>query len=65
MVNAWIQHVKKWAQENNKTYSCALTEPDCKKSYIKPANDTRTPEQKKRDSRKYWAEKYKKMKGEK
>ena len=35
MGNKWIDHVKKYAQEHNLTYACALSQPDIKnkKSY--------------------------------
>ena len=33
MVNPWIIHVKKWAAEHNLSYSCSISDPDCKKSY--------------------------------
>ena len=35
MSNAWITHVKKFAQENNKSYGCAISDPACKNSYEK------------------------------
>ena len=35
MPNAWITHVKKFAQENNKSYGCAISDPACKNSYEK------------------------------
>ena len=35
MPNAWITHVKKFAQENNKSYGCAISDPACKSSYEK------------------------------
>ena len=37
MPNAWIQHVKKFARENNMAYGCAVSDPRCKASYKKPA----------------------------
>ena len=35
MTNAWISHVKKWAKKNNKSYACAVSDPDFKNSYNK------------------------------
>jgi predicted nucleic acid-binding Zn-ribbon protein len=32
-MNSWIQHVKQFAKNNNMSYSTALKEPDCSKSY--------------------------------
>jgi len=36
MPNAWIIHVKKWSAANNKSYGCAVSDPECKASYKKP-----------------------------
>ena len=33
MPNAWVEHVKKFAKENNETYGCAISNPKCKESY--------------------------------
>ncbi len=35
MANAWIDHVKKWSKENNKSYGCAISDQACKDSYTK------------------------------
>ena len=35
MVNKWVEHVKKYAKDNNMTYGCALSDPKMKESYIK------------------------------
>ena len=35
MPNSWITHVKKFAQENNKSYGCSISDPACKNSYEK------------------------------
>lgn len=32
-MSAWIQHIKAFAARNNLSYACALSNPDCKKSY--------------------------------
>jgi hypothetical protein len=39
MASAWIEHVRKWAKANGKTYACAMSDPECKKAYTgnKPA----------------------------
>ena len=36
MPNAWINHVKQFARENNLTYGCAISDQRCKSSYKKP-----------------------------
>ena len=41
MTNSWITHVKKWAADNNKSYGCAISDKDCKDSYIKPVKKTK------------------------
>jgi len=33
MANAWIEHIRKYAKDNNMKYSAALTDPKCKASY--------------------------------
>lgn len=33
MANAWIQHVRAFAEEHNLSYACALSNPNCKASY--------------------------------
>ena len=35
MANAWVEHIKKYAKDNNVSYGCALSMPDCKASYQK------------------------------
>lgn len=39
MVNAWVEHIRKFARENNKTYGCALSDPACRASYKKPTKN--------------------------
>lgn len=39
MPNAWVMHVKKWAAENNKSYGCAVSDPECKATYRKPIKE--------------------------
>ena len=45
MPNAWITHVKKYAEEHNLSYGCAITTPECKASYVKAPRKARTPKQ--------------------
>lgn len=33
MPNQWIDHVKKFAADNNLSYGCALSKPECKETY--------------------------------
>ena len=33
MANAWVEHIRKFARENNKSYGCALSDPACRASY--------------------------------
>ena len=33
MVNAWVQHVRRFAKENGLSYACALSTAECKASY--------------------------------
>ena len=35
--NPWVEHVKKYAKENNMTYACAI--PEAKKTYTKVDKD--------------------------
>jgi|688.fasta_scaffold1471404_1 hypothetical protein len=35
MSNSWIEHVKKFAKDNNLSYGCALTDAKCKSAYNK------------------------------
>ena len=35
MPNSWITHVKNFAQENNKSYGCSISDQACKNSYEK------------------------------
>ena len=41
MSNAWIEHVKKYAKDNNLSYACALSTPDCKNTYNKPLSKSK------------------------
>ena len=42
MVNPWVQHVKKWSKQNNVSYGCAISLPECKESYKKQPQKTTT-----------------------
>ena len=45
MPNAWVTHVKKFAANNNVSYSCAISMPECKQSYKKePTKVSKTKE---------------------
>lgn len=35
MPNKWVEHVKKFARDNNMSYGCALTDPDIRRGYEK------------------------------
>jgi hypothetical protein len=35
MPSKWIEFVKKWAKDNNITYGCAMSKPECKNAYHK------------------------------
>ena len=35
MTNPWVEHVKKYAKDNNLSYGCALSTPECKNTYKK------------------------------
>lgn len=35
MTNPWINHVKKFAKENNRSYGCSISDPACAASYTK------------------------------
>ena len=36
-MNRWVQHVKDFANRTGKTYGCAVSDPECKASYVKVA----------------------------
>lgn len=36
MPNAWTNHIKEWAKENNMSYMCAMSQPACREAYKKP-----------------------------
>ena len=39
-MNAWVQHVKQYAADNNLSYACALSTPNCRETYHPPVNYT-------------------------
>ena len=39
----WVKHVKKFAKVNEVTYGCAMSDPDCSKSYKTKEMITKTP----------------------
>ena len=34
-MNAWVEHVRKYASQKGISYACAMSDPDCKKQYRK------------------------------
>ena len=60
MVNAWIEHVKNYAKENNISYGCAISQ--AKDSYVKKGKKTK--EQEEEENIKAWAEKLKILKAD-
>ena len=47
MANAWVEHIRKFAKDNNITYGCALSTPECKNSYVKVGPTPKTKTKKK------------------
>jgi hypothetical protein len=43
MVNAWVLHVKQFAKDNQLSYGCALSMPECSASYRKSKGQKVTP----------------------
>ncbi len=41
MSNSWIEHVKKYAKDNNLSYACALSTSQCKNTYNKPLSKSK------------------------
>ena len=35
MPNSWVEHIKKYTKDNNFSYGCALSTPECKNTYVK------------------------------
>ncbi len=45
MTNPWVEHIKKNAKDNNLSYGCALSTPECKNTYSKTSSkSTKKPE---------------------
>jgi hypothetical protein len=44
MVNAWVEHVKRFARDNNISYMCAISKEECKTSYRRKNQPTEPPE---------------------
>ena len=42
-MSSWTEHIKRWAAENNTTYSCALSDPKCKADYKPSAKMAKAP----------------------
>ena len=38
MVNLWVEHIRQYAKDNNLSYACALSTPQCKNTYIKTSS---------------------------
>jgi len=44
MVNAWVEHVKRFARDNNISYMCAISKEECKTSYRRKNQPIEPPE---------------------
>ena len=42
MTNSWIEHIRKYAKDNNLSYGCALSSPDCKNTYNKTSSTSKS-----------------------
>ena len=43
-MNRWVAHVKEFSKRTGKTYGCAISDPECKASYVKaPRASTAKP----------------------
>jgi hypothetical protein len=51
MPNAWIEHVRKYARDNNISYGCAVSE--ARASYANPPARSKTPKPSKPATRNY------------
>ena len=45
--NKWINHVKNYADENNLSYACALSQPNVKTNYEKVKRNQKTTSKRK------------------
>lgn len=41
MPSPWIQHIKDFAAQNNLSYGCAMSKPECKASYVSVKKPTK------------------------
>ena len=41
MVNLWVEHIRQYAKDNNLSYACALSTPQCKNTYIKTSSKSK------------------------
>jgi hypothetical protein len=41
--NKWVEHVKEFSKRTGKTYGCAISDPECKASYVKTPAKARAP----------------------
>jgi hypothetical protein len=39
MANAWVEHIKRFARANGKSYGCALSDPQCRATYKNAKNE--------------------------
>lgn len=46
MPNAWTNHIKQWAKDNNMSYMCAMSQPACREAYKKPEKVKKTKKSK-------------------
>lgn len=49
MANAWVEHVKEFARIKGIPYGCAISDPECKKSYDKPKKAKKPRKSKKQE----------------
>jgi len=42
-MSKWIEHIKSWAKQNNKSFGCALSDPQCSEDYHRTKDSNRTP----------------------
>ena len=42
MPSPWIQHIKDFAAKNNLSYGCAMSDPQCKATYVSVKKPTKT-----------------------
>ena len=40
-MNRWITHVKEFSKRTGKSYGCAISDPECKASYVKAPTKAR------------------------